>query len=222
MTKDFLHGRTEAIRTVQSHTVDFVKVGRLPSFVVSYLHVIFHRHSSQKPIQIKRLHRCARLARVMSNSARSVPKAWDRIGLSFFSVLFPSTFSHTFGRHLYALYCLAQRERDALNTPPAESGANTPTGTSGLSFANGGPEELPRPPSPAASTISELSALSDGYVHRPPLPEIFSDPGWQSLNTSILSTSNCGNPALRLFGFGPVAADGYGIGYIIKDDGISV
>jgi hypothetical protein len=37
-----------------------------------------------------------------------------------------------------------------------------------------------------------------------------------------MSTSNCGNPALRLFGFGPVAADGYGIGYIIKDDGISV
>ncbi len=33
---------------------------------------------------------------------------------------------------------------------------------------------------------------------------------------------NCGNPALRLFGFGPVAADGYGIGYIIKEDGISV
>ncbi|TEB24687.1 hypothetical protein FA13DRAFT_1756796 [Coprinellus micaceus] len=38
----------------------------------------------------------------------------------------------------------------------------------------------------------------------------------------ILSTSNCGNPALRLFGFGPVAADGYGLGYIIKEDGISV
>jgi carnitine O-acetyltransferase len=24
----------------------------------------------------------------------------------------------------------------------------------------------------------------------------------------ILSTSNCGNPSLRLFGFGPVSADG--------------
>jgi carnitine O-acetyltransferase len=54
------------------------------------------------------------------------------------------------------------------------------------------------------------------------LPAIFTDPGWSLLGTSILSTSNCGNPALRLFGFGPVAADGYGIGYIIKDDGISV
>lgn len=54
------------------------------------------------------------------------------------------------------------------------------------------------------------------------MPGIFTDPGWSMLNTSILSTSNCGNPALRLFGFGPVAADGYGIGYIIKEDGLSV
>jgi carnitine O-acetyltransferase len=55
-----------------------------------------------------------------------------------------------------------------------------------------------------------------------PLPSIFTDHGWSVLNTSILSTSNCGNPALRLFGFGPVAADGYGIGYIVKEEGISV
>ncbi|KAF9503668.1 hypothetical protein BS47DRAFT_1402183 [Hydnum rufescens UP504] len=39
---------------------------------------------------------------------------------------------------------------------------------------------------------------------------------------SILSTSNCGNPALRLFGFGPIASDGFGIGYIIKEDAISM
>jgi len=56
----------------------------------------------------------------------------------------------------------------------------------------------------------------------PALPDIFRDGGWSTLGTSILSTSNCGNPALRLFGFGPVAADGYGLGYIIKDDGLSV
>lgn len=54
------------------------------------------------------------------------------------------------------------------------------------------------------------------------LPSIFTDHGWSVLNTSILSTSNCGNPALRLFGFGPVAAYGYGIGYIIKEEGVSV
>lgn len=40
------------------------------------------------------------------------------------------------------------------------------------------------------------------------------------LNYTILSTSNCGNPSLRLFGFGPVVPDGFGIGYIIKDRSI--
>lgn len=51
-------------------------------------------------------------------------------------------------------------------------------------------------------------------------PGIFSDIGWEKLNHTILSTSNCGNPSLRLFGFGPVSPDGFGIGYIIKDEGI--
>ncbi|KAI5956150.1 YAT1 [Candida margitis] len=53
------------------------------------------------------------------------------------------------------------------------------------------------------------------------LPPIFADAGWGKLNDAILSTSNCGNPALRLFGFGPVSANGFGIGYIIRDDSIS-
>lgn len=68
-------------------------------------------------------------------------------------------------------------------------------------------------------TDSDASNKSSGASA---LPEIFRDNGWSTLGTSILSTSNCGNPALRLFGFGPVAADGYGLGYIIKDDGLSV
>jgi carnitine O-acetyltransferase len=49
----------------------------------------------------------------------------------------------------------------------------------------------------------------------------FSSEAWRILNHTILSTSNCGNPALRLFGFGPVVSDGFGIGYIIKDEAIS-
>lgn len=87
-------------------------------------------------------------------------------------------------RHLYALYCLLQRQ-----------------------FAG------------------NLNPSPDDPVPWPPhnkMPAIFTDPGWELLSTSILSTSNCGNPALRLFGFGPVAADGYGIGYIIKEYGISM
>jgi carnitine O-acetyltransferase len=54
------------------------------------------------------------------------------------------------------------------------------------------------------------------------MSEIFTDPGYHLLSNSVLSTSNCGNPALRLFGFGANTADGYGLGYIIKEDGISV
>ena len=50
-----------------------------------------------------------------------------------------------------------------------------------------------------------------------PLPPFFSSDAWRVLNHSILSTSNCGNPSLRLFGFGPVVPDGFGIGYIIRD-----
>ena len=82
-------------------------------------------------------------------------------------------------RHLYAMYCLVQRQLQ--NKQETQS----------------------------TSSITKM-------------PSIYTDPGWALLGTSILSTSNCGNPALRLFGFGPVAADGYGIGYIIKEDGISV
>eukprot|EP00940_MAST-03C_sp_MAST-3C-sp2_P002444 g2444.t1 len=54
-----------------------------------------------------------------------------------------------------------------------------------------------------------------------PLPALFESRAWTALNHSVLSTSNCGNPSLRLFGFGPVVSDGYGIGYIIKDGGLS-
>lgn len=43
---------------------------------------------------------------------------------------------------------------------------------------------------------------------------------WRTLSNNILSTSNCGNPSLRLFGFGPVVSDGFGIGYLIKNDGV--
>lgn len=54
-----------------------------------------------------------------------------------------------------------------------------------------------------------------------PTPSFFQCDAWKTLNHTIISTSNCGNPSLRLFGFGPVVGDGYGVGYIIKDHGIS-
>ncbi|KAL3907835.1 MAG: hypothetical protein SGILL_008710 [Bacillariaceae sp.] len=50
-----------------------------------------------------------------------------------------------------------------------------------------------------------------------PIPAFFHSEAWSMLNHTVLSTSNCGNPSLALFGFGPVVPDGLGIGYIIKD-----
>ncbi|KAI7242400.1 hypothetical protein KC365_g3192, partial [Hortaea werneckii] len=54
------------------------------------------------------------------------------------------------------------------------------------------------------------------------MPALFADAGWDKINNTILSTSNCGNPSLRHFGFGPTSGEGFGIGYIIKDGSISI
>ncbi|RDX41798.1 acyltransferase ChoActase/COT/CPT [Lentinus brumalis] len=163
MTKSFLHGRTEAIRTVQPHTVDFVKT-------------FFSEAPNPQKVNA--------LRKACQGHVELTKECSKGLGQD---------------RHLYALYCLVQRERES-------------QAAAASSF-----DEDDRPTSPT-STVSSGSSGRD----KPPLPSIFTDNGWHILNRSILSTSNCGNPALRLFGFGPVAADGYGIGYIIKDEGISV
>ncbi|TFK32615.1 acyltransferase ChoActase/COT/CPT [Crucibulum laeve] len=148
MTKAFLHGRTEAIRSIQPESVDFTKTF----------------YSEATPSQ-----KVAALRKACERHVKLTKECSQGLGQD---------------RHLYALYCLLQREiQGDLNPSPDE------------------------PASEAPATK---------------MPAIFTDPGYATLSTSILSTSNCGNPALRLFGFGPVAADGYGIGYIIKEDGISV
>ncbi|EKX45449.1 hypothetical protein GUITHDRAFT_163286 [Guillardia theta CCMP2712] len=54
------------------------------------------------------------------------------------------------------------------------------------------------------------------------LPDLFKGVAWKKLNRHVISSSNCGNPALRLFGFGPVCEDGFGFGYIIKDDNMQI
>lgn len=63
---------------------------------------------------------------------------------------------------------------------------------------------------------------NESYKDKIPLPPIFSDSSWTLMNTNVLSTSNCGNPCLASFGFGPVTANGFGIGYIIRDNSVSV
>ena len=52
------------------------------------------------------------------------------------------------------------------------------------------------------------------------LPAIFNDKGWSYINHNILSTSTLASDAIEGGGFGPVVADGYGIGYGVRDDRI--
>ncbi|KAJ7119092.1 acyltransferase ChoActase/COT/CPT [Mycena epipterygia] len=149
MTKAFLHGRTEAIRSIQPQSVEFTKT--------------FYSDASPSD-------KIAALRRACERHVALTKECSKGLGQD---------------RHLYALYCLLQRQLSGNLNPSPDDPA-------------------PWPQSPTK------------------MPAIFTDPGWTLISTSILSTSNCGNPALRLFGFGPVAADGYGIGYIIKEDGLSV
>ena len=51
-------------------------------------------------------------------------------------------------------------------------------------------------------------------------PQLFSDIGWRNLGHDTLSTSNGSSDALKLFCFGPVVDDGFGVGYIIKKDSL--
>ncbi|KAI3404660.1 YAT1 [Candida oxycetoniae] len=95
-------------------------------------------------------------------------------------------------RHLYALFCLWKR---LMSLHEINGTAKSSSNNNEFNF------EIP-------------DSIED-------LPSIFADPGWDRINNTIISTSNCGNPALRLFGFGPVCPNGFGIGYIIKDDSIS-
>lgn len=127
-------------------------------------------------------------------------------------------------RHLYALYCVWQRK---VNEEGAEAASNADFSSNGYSS----PTDLSDAGSPRRldeSPIGHTRSRADTDSSRSPAPQLhqmpalFSDAGWEKINNTILSTSNCGNPSLRHFGFGPVSGDGFGIGYIIKDDCISV
>ena len=65
-----------------------------------------------------------------------------------------------------------------------------------------------------------LFALKQLASRQPgPLPAFFSLPAYSRMIHNTLSTSTLSSPALDGGGFGPVVADGYGVGYGIQDDG---
>jgi len=135
-----------------------------------------------------------------------------------------------FDRHLYALFSVYQR---ALDDDGAEAASSTGLSSNGYSSPVDAGSEYGSPPNRTSILSVDGDQPSNGVDHnsassptRPsnnqPAPTLFSDAGWDKLNNTIISTSNCGNPSLRQFGFGPTSGDGFGIGYIIKDDGISI
>ncbi|KAI1639397.1 choline/Carnitine O-acyltransferase [Biscogniauxia mediterranea] len=188
MTKFYLHGRTEAIRTVTEESVHFVQT-----------------FWADNPAELK-VEALRKACQRHVNSTRECAKA------------------EGCDRHLYALFCLWQRYLDDdISRSPSSIGYSS-------SFENNserGSVISSPTKSSAASTDEDFrtrgrgdSTTSRSRDH--PVPQIFADGGWDKLNNTILSTSNCGNPSLRQFGFGPTSGDGFGIGYIIKDDSINI
>ncbi|BGP20849.1 hypothetical protein JCM10213_008115 [Rhodosporidiobolus nylandii] len=161
MTKAFLHGRTEAIRSVTPESVNFVKT--------------FCSDASPRE-KIEAL-RAACKAHTDLTRACSKGLGQDRL--------------------LYAMYCLAQQELQERKRQRA------------MSFTS----------ATSNDDDSDGQEISPSIAAR--IPELFKDPGYALLGHSTISTSNCGDASLRLFGFGPVVSDGLGIGYIIKSDSIT-
>lgn len=123
-------------------------------------------------------------------------------------------------RHLYALYCVWQRAVDEEGAEAASSNGMSSNGYS--SPVEAGSETASPKRNSFALDEPSTSPCPPNRAPTQQMPALFSDPGWDKINNTILSTSNCGNPSLRQFGFGPSSGEGFGIGYIIKDDSVSI
>jgi len=113
-------------------------------------------------------------------------------------------------RHLYALYCIWQRAIEEEYDLISGNATDVDSASDGISSPN------------RNSVLSENGSVTSAARVQHTMPALFADAGWDKLNTTVLSTSNCGNPSLRQFGFGPTSGEGFGIGYIIKDGSISI
>lgn len=181
MTKFFLHGRTDAIRTVSDESLRFVQTfwaDNPPEKKIEALRQACQKH-------VSRTRDCAK--------------------------------AQGCDRHLYALFCIWQKYVDE-----EIDGSSSSLGPSDSLDGDSLESESGRGSTEAQSRRKRGDSNSSRSRESTPLPSLFADAGWERLNTTILSTSNCGNPSLRHFGFGPTSGDGFGIGYIIKDDSISI
>ncbi|KAK0615816.1 Choline/Carnitine o-acyltransferase-domain-containing protein [Bombardia bombarda] len=229
MTKMYLHGRTEAIRTVTDESVAFVQTFWADHPAEQKVEAL--RKACQRHVNTTR--ECAKaqgcdrhLYALFCLWQRMLDQEQEREGSvssgsqsggysspvdgSVSPVLGYGTGSPVVGSPLAS-------GRDAGGFLPG----STMGGVDGVAAAAG---ELLKGRERGDSTNSRSSkgSRNGGRDRNHSLPLIFADSGWDKLNTTILSTSNCGNPSLRHFGFGPVSGDGFGIGYIIKDEAISI
>ncbi|CDR37639.1 CYFA0S01e13894g1_1 [Cyberlindnera fabianii] len=172
MTKQFLHGRTEAIRTVSMESNLFVRR-------------FFENVPGKEKLDLLKAS-CAK-------HTDTTKKCSQGLGQD---------------RHLYALFSIWKRY-------VADAGYD--------SDGDVGVEEVHQDNLSDSSTIgNDVNHGEKDVQFSKDIPPIFEDSGWDKLNNSIISTSNCGNPSLRVFGFGPVTSNGFGIAYIIKSNSITV
>ncbi|KAK5172515.1 carnitine O-acetyltransferase yat1 [Saxophila tyrrhenica] len=196
MTKTFFHGRTEAIRPVTQESVKFVRT-------------FWAENPAEQKIEALRK-ACEKHTAITKECAKA--QGHDR--------------------HLYALMSLWQRQAEAdysVNTSASREpasvstngGWNSPTGDRDPDH-DGSHVSSPNRNSVVMSDDGSQAPSTSPPRQQHSLPSIFADAGWDKINNTILSTSNCGNPSLRHFGFGPTSGDGFGIGYIIKDGSVSI
>lgn len=170
MTKQFLHGRTEAIRTVSEESNLFV------------------RRFFEDVAGVEKLKLLQAACKKHSATTKTCSQGLGQ------------------DRHLYALFSIWKRYF-----------------VGDLSSAGSSQESDDNLSDSSTVINNELSdSLQKLNIDHNEIPSIFADSGWDKLNNSIISTSNCGNPSLRVFGFGPVTSNGYGIAYIIKKNSITV
>ncbi|SPQ27566.1 9cc5c610-93d2-470b-8bc1-a6008a8f7542 [Thermothielavioides terrestris] len=223
MTKMYLHGRTEAIRTVSEESVNFVQTFWADNPAEQKVEAL--RKACERHVATTK--DCAR-AEGCDRHLYALFCLWQRIVDEDASSHIGSD-SRSSNGYSSPVDNLSDRSPSPVGSPPREpayllDGSNTTTTTAATATATAISSTAASPTRSRGDSLNSRASRENQNHHhaQPPLPSIFADPGWDKLNTTILSTSNCGNPSLRQFGFGPVSGDGFGIGYIIKDEGISI
>lgn len=220
MTKMYLHGRTEAVRTVSPESVNFVQTFWADNPAEQKVEAL--KRACQKHVNITK--ECAK-AQGCDRHLYALFCLWQRLQDE-------SRHRHHGGGGGGGGADSTTTTGSSGYTSPLSDQAGSPARDSVLSAdadvdADGSDRSTT---SQSQNTTNNMVTRARGdstnsrsaQQQQHAMPLIFADAGWDKLNNTILSTSNCGNPSLRQFGFGPVSGDGFGVGYIIKDEGVAI